>query len=46
MNEEISAGANLPEYRFFILHSAFIICFWKPTVATVPSGKCRRMKDE
>jgi hypothetical protein len=36
MNDELPAGANRLPPRFFILNSYFIICFWKPTVATVP----------
>jgi hypothetical protein len=36
MNEELPASANRLPPCFFILHSAFFICFWKPTAATVP----------
>jgi transposase len=37
MNEELSVGVNRLLPRFFILHSAFFICFWKPTVLFLPS---------
>jgi hypothetical protein len=43
MNEELSAGVNRLLFYFFILHSYFFICFWKPIVATVPPRCAERL---